>query len=146
LLIILAYHNVVEQSDNYLYMDVSAAVFRKQVEIIKKYFTIIPLEKAVALLEQGAWQGNYLSITFDDGYRNLYTTVFPLVKNERLPITVFVNTMPMEANHLLWVDRLMAVIKQTRVSCLNLRQFDMGVYLLGSLEEKNKFVCRLSGD
>lgn len=137
-LIILAYHNVVKESDNYLYLDVSADMFQKQVEVMKKYFAIIPLSEAVALLEQGSWQGNYLSITFDDGYKDLYETVFPLVAKESLSMTVFVNTMPIETNSLLWVDRLVAIIRQTRVSSLDLSQSNMGVYLLGCLEEKKQ--------
>ena len=85
---VLRYHSVNEfrGSD----VNVRESEFRKQLDFLKTRYDIIPLEKAVEFLEKGALpERGAVALTFDDGYRDNYEIVFPVLAKEKIPATVF---------------------------------------------------------
>ncbi len=58
-------------------------------------FDVVPLETLVELLRSGRpLPDRTAAITFDDGYRSIYDTAFPMLKARGWPFTVFVNSEP----------------------------------------------------
>lgn len=49
-------------------------------------------------------------ITFDDGFRSVYTQAFPILRQHKIPFTVFLTTAMVGAKRLLWLHRLYAAI------------------------------------
>lgn len=64
--------------------------FEEQMRILAERFTVVPLP---ALLEALPTGGERLAaITFDDGFEDLFTCAFPVLRREGLPFTVFLPT------------------------------------------------------
>jgi peptidoglycan/xylan/chitin deacetylase (PgdA/CDA1 family) len=60
--------------------------------------------------EWGAGKTNYLSITFDDGYRDNFLYAVPLLKKYNLPACIFISTGPIDGTALLWPDAVRYVL------------------------------------
>ncbi|MCA9178112.1 MAG: polysaccharide deacetylase family protein [Planctomycetales bacterium] len=93
---ILMYHRVVPMTPGVPAptLNVTPRAFRQQVAgLLRRGYRITPLSKIVEASVNGeSLPAKSLAITFDDGYENMYTRVFPVVKEFSAPITIFVCT------------------------------------------------------
>ncbi|MBK8339054.1 MAG: polysaccharide deacetylase family protein [Flavobacteriales bacterium] len=65
------------------------ALFAEQMALIGKLFRVVPLDAMVSGKDLGP--GNFAAITFDDGFRSVYTHARPILKAAEMPYTVFIN-------------------------------------------------------
>lgn len=87
---VLMYHSV---EDGAWKLGVSKSEFIKQLAYLKEHYTLVPLADIVAFMKgEVGLPDKAVALTFDDGYADIYETVFPLVKESRIPITVFLTT------------------------------------------------------
>ena len=87
---ILMYHSI---SDDSQFQNVTVASFRKQMEYLASEYEILPLKEIPKILFGARnFQGKLAVITFDDGYKDNYDFVFPILREFRLPATIFVAT------------------------------------------------------
>jgi len=95
-LVILQYHHISNSTP--ASTSLSPELFQKHLSYLKENdFNVIKLESAINLLKSGQFiEDKSVVITFDDGYRSIYTTAFPLLKKYEFPFTVFINTAPIE--------------------------------------------------
>lgn len=70
----------------------------------RRYWTVVPLRELVRRLEAGEPVGGLLAITFDDGYRDNWTTAAPLLRQHGLPATFFVTTEFIQSDQTPWWD------------------------------------------
>jgi peptidoglycan/xylan/chitin deacetylase (PgdA/CDA1 family) len=64
--------------------------FAEQVEYIRTYYTVISMEDLIAATATGkALPANALMLTFDDGYADHFTNVFPILDKHGLPGSFF---------------------------------------------------------
>ncbi len=96
--VILEYHNV--SSTTAADSSISPDNFRTQMEFLRDNdFAVLPLEEVITSLKDGtALPSRTAVITFDDGYRSVYESAFPLLKSFGWPFTVFVTTGQVSAN------------------------------------------------
>lgn len=88
--IVLMYHSV--ESSGWKY-SVSPEMFEKQMMYLKNNYNVIPLNDIVSFVCNGTKIPNLaVAITIDDGYKDTYETVFPILKKYRLPATVFLTS------------------------------------------------------
>jgi peptidoglycan/xylan/chitin deacetylase (PgdA/CDA1 family) len=86
---ILIYHQVGEGSA--LQINVAFEDFRRQMTWLVENKEIVDLDTALRRWEEpGASQ--LVAITFDDGFRSLYTSAYPLMKDMAIPFTLYVTT------------------------------------------------------
>ena len=91
----LMYHSVGENID--LEIDIDKKIFGQQISFLKDIGTIISIEDASKMLEEKKrCDQQYFVITFDDGYRNFLTKVYPVLVKERVPATIYLNTSYLE--------------------------------------------------
>jgi peptidoglycan/xylan/chitin deacetylase (PgdA/CDA1 family) len=64
--------------------------FDEQMHILKERFRVVPLPSLLGALETGG--DRLAAITFDDGFEDLYTCAFPVLRGLTLPFTVFLAT------------------------------------------------------
>jgi len=85
---ILMYHSIANNpNDPY---SVTTAMFKMQINyLLKNKYDIISLQKLVSGLKKGNSMKNKIVITFDDGYKNFITNAFPILKEYKIPATVF---------------------------------------------------------
>ncbi len=69
----------------------NAAWFEKVLSLLKRYYTIIPIQE----LEKYYYNGERIKyschITIDDGDRSFYTHIFPVIKKLEIPVSLYVS-------------------------------------------------------
>lgn len=90
--IILQYHHVSDTTPKIT--SIAPEQFEWHLEYLQQQgFIIWPLSKIAQYLKQGkSLPDKCVAITFDDAYRSIYTTAFPLLKKRNWPFTLFLNT------------------------------------------------------
>lgn len=87
---ILMYHSVGENTAEFT---VSPRMFERQLRyLVAHRYCILPLSALVERLRAGEPLSSCISLTFDDGYQDLYTVVFPLIKELNIHISIFLST------------------------------------------------------
>lgn len=87
---ILMYHSIDDQWGR-AKLSVSPSQFREQMKFLRQgCYNVIPLTKLADLIERGGRiPHNTVVITFDDGNLNNYTNAFSILKEFKIPATVF---------------------------------------------------------
>jgi len=75
----------------------------RQLSYIKKNFLAVHLSDAVDIItSKKRMKQPILSLTFDDGFQNNYDVVFPMLKELRLPATIFPVTGFVDTDYTIW--------------------------------------------
>src|SRR5262249_11811947 len=86
---ILAYHRFEESIHDS--MAVKTSAFAAQLRYLAEHhYQVIPLRTLVSAMIEGKPLSNAVVITVDDGHRSVYTDMLPLVREYRVPVTVFI--------------------------------------------------------
>jgi peptidoglycan/xylan/chitin deacetylase (PgdA/CDA1 family) len=115
-----------------------SAMYRRQLEYIRKHFNVLPLEEALERLAAGTLPPRALAITFDDGTRNLATRAVPVLRELGLPAAVFLATGPMDSDETLWPDRLWLAIAHTSATEIDLAALGLGTRSLDGAASRGK--------
>ena len=103
---IIMYHYVsksLEQNIKLNYLD--NEIFKKQINFIEKKGKIInPLD-----LKQKVYTGKNL-LTFDDGYRDHYQNVYPILKKKRIKAIFFLSSQVYEKKEFLDVNKIQLIV------------------------------------
>lgn len=93
---ILAYHAV---SNDKTIVDIEPAMFLTQINFLKKNFQFITLDQVINYLNlEKSLTRPAIALTFDDGYRDVFTTIAPILAQNNIPATAFVLSNPTAAN------------------------------------------------
>lgn len=119
-LTVLLYHGVAPKRAqgiyNYRGNYISPEAFRGHLGYIARHYNVLPLDESLQRLREHTLPRYALAITFDDGYQNFYSHALPLLKEFRMPATIFLVTDFVLQKKPLWVDRLEYAIGQKEVS------------------------------
>ena len=85
---ILCYHRVGTQGVPF-FSRLDPSVFESQIRYLRKSYRIVPLAQLCSELLEGRQVSPTLAITFDDGYRDLYTHAFPVLQKYGIPATIY---------------------------------------------------------
>jgi peptidoglycan/xylan/chitin deacetylase (PgdA/CDA1 family) len=86
---------------------VSASVLRTQLEYLSRHFRVIPLTQLVSQIRLGQPLDNHtVVLTIDDGRRNCYQYLFPLLQEFRMPATFFVVSSFVRGESWIWTDKV----------------------------------------
>jgi len=107
---ILMYHSV---GNNEAFFTVKPEEFNKQIEfLVRNKYNIISLQNlAQTLKNEKNIKKKTIILTFDDGYKDNYINVFPILKKYDLPATIFIATD--------YVGKTMKNSKGVEISMLN---------------------------
>lgn len=106
---VICYHHVAERSTAHNGAwppGVGKESFRRHLEVFDANFQIAPLHRALQALENGRLSGPTLSLTFDDGPASFASLAYPLLREHRMPATVFVCGSASGEGEPLWNDAL----------------------------------------
>ena len=109
---IITFHRVVTEDERARSLNkpmmVTLAQFEELLDAIVRYGHPMSLGAAVERLAEGrAFAAGTVALTFDDGYRELFTRVYPLLKSRGVPATVFVTTSVIDnGDRYLWWDEV----------------------------------------
>lgn len=125
--IILMYHGFTKKEanegiENYQRKHLYIGRFQSQLGYLKKHHPIISLEELVdAYLHGKKIPPRSVVITIDDGYQSSYRLAFPVLKQLRVPATVFLATDFIDNKTFLWTDRTEYAINQAEPSRFDLK-------------------------
>jgi len=109
---ILMYHNFCRAEDSYNH-DVSVPALRMQLQYLKRHFRVVSLADLVEQIRfHGSFQPNSVVLTIDDGRRNCYEHLYPLLSEFRMPATFFVISSFIDGYDWLWTDKVLWLSKQ----------------------------------
>jgi peptidoglycan/xylan/chitin deacetylase (PgdA/CDA1 family) len=89
LLTLVTYHSI---SDVDGPLTISPETFRRQIRLIAGAYPVVPLAEIPELLAGRSDGIRRVALTFDDAYRDFLENAYPILREHRLPATVFVPT------------------------------------------------------
>lgn len=95
---IFVYHRFGE--NNYPSTNIKLSQFKKHIEeLTNNNYNVISIEKIIySLINKKDLPEKTVGLTIDDAFLSIYNKAWPLLKQKRLPFTVFVSTKPAESN------------------------------------------------
>jgi len=108
-LVIFNYHCITPKRDPALYGKgcwTSTEQFASELETLRRYFTILPLDEAIERLRTGAIDDRVASITLDDGDVSLQQHTVEILKRMNVPATLFINSAYLGKPEQDWVTLL----------------------------------------
>lgn len=141
---VLMYHRIIENVELEKTtvqpgMFVTKSTFRSQMNFLKSQFHVLPVDELVERIETGRSVENCCAITFDDGWHDNYTLGFSVLKEFRLPATIFMATGFIGTHRLFWPEELSFYLKQQQISHPN----NAVIQLIEKLPERCADVDRL---
>jgi peptidoglycan/xylan/chitin deacetylase (PgdA/CDA1 family) len=85
--LVLCYHSIPERGD-WLY-DVTLDDFEKQLDLLRNDFHIVKASEVLDRRAKDEKRGVRVALTFDDGYEDNFTNVFPAIAERGIPATFF---------------------------------------------------------
>jgi peptidoglycan/xylan/chitin deacetylase (PgdA/CDA1 family) len=80
-------------------------------EYLQRWYRLVTLDELCHELESPSQVGPAVAVTFDDGYRDLYTYAFPILRQYRIPATVFLIVESVESSCAPWYDRVFVALR-----------------------------------
>jgi hypothetical protein len=116
--LIISYHRVVadfaEEKDRSIpTLNVEQRTFRRHLQALQETHDIVSLDDALSVLDGSRGANRDVAvITFDDGYRDVYTHAFPVMRDMRVPGVVYVPSAFVGTGRALGHDRLHLALKR----------------------------------
>jgi peptidoglycan/xylan/chitin deacetylase (PgdA/CDA1 family) len=142
-LCVVNYHRILEAKDPLLESEPDVATFRWQMSVLATCFNVLPLSQAIDLLAKGRMPPRAVCITFDDGYRSVHDLALPILKEFKLPATVFVTSGYVGRGNM-WNDRIIEAVQSLPAGQLDLTELGLGAYSLASLGDRKDTVGKLT--
>jgi len=134
-IIILAYHSFAKKPFIRIENDCSVVHaiddFHKEIRWLKKYFDVISLGDAVNKMKSGEnIPRPSIVITIDDGFKDNYDVLFPLVVQEKIPVAIFLTTGYIDTDHGPWFYALEEFLLRTPLTsfCFQGQEYDIGSF------------------
>lgn len=134
---ILCYHRI-GSGGVPLYSGLPPEVFEAQIRFLRKHYRIVSLDELYANMQNPTSVEQTVTITFDDGYRDLYTHAFPILQKYRIPATIYLTVGSIETGQAAWYDRVFVALKSFPSSRLEVILDGPRVLQLDSLEARVK--------
>lgn len=118
---------------------VSYKTFKHQLLTLKKYFDFVKVEDVPEIIANGANTRPYLSVTFDDGYKNNYDVAAEIMSNMDIPATFFISTGYIDKKRWMWTDLLEYSILNTKKKLISIDEYNLK-YNVKSLNDKHEAI------
>jgi teichuronic acid exporter len=128
---VFTFHRILEQADSMESESPTAKEFEVIIKTLAKHVRFVSLDEGIAAIENNASNEDLASITFDDGYRDNLTVALPVLKDLKVPATLFASTAHL-TGQAFFVD---IIVQTVRAAVPN--SIDASMFGLGKLESKN---------
>jgi len=114
--IVLTYHRVIPESISQTSFSTSGIIvtpetFNKHIIFLKRNFSIQSINEFYDTLKKPQPTNKTpCLITFDDGWIDNYIYAFPIIKKNKIPVTIFIPIDYIESNKLFWQEQLSRAI------------------------------------
>lgn len=139
-LLILIYHRVLPVPDPLFPREMSAAVFRWQMEIVRSHAKPVSLAHGLRGLADRSLPTRAVAVTFDDGYADNATVAAPILAEAGVPATFFVATGFLDGGRM-WNDSVIESIRRLPTGEYDFAEFGIGRAEIADLESRAA-LCR----
>jgi peptidoglycan/xylan/chitin deacetylase (PgdA/CDA1 family) len=116
---VLMYHRFSEGEE---FGKTSRRTFEKHLRYLTRHYKVLPLSEAVTCIHEGVELPNRSAvITVDDGYRDFFDVGFPVLRDFRVPATIYVVTEFTTGDCWIWTDRARYILSKTAETRLDFR-------------------------
>lgn len=129
---VLIFHRVLPESDVIFPDEMHARRFDELCGWLAAWFTVLPLDQAVARLRAGTLPARAACITFDDGYADNYSVAMPILQRHGLTATFFIATGFLDGGRM-WNDTIIETVRRCQASVLDLSELGLGSHPLGGI-------------
>ncbi|MBC7329574.1 polysaccharide deacetylase family protein [bacterium] len=113
--------------------------FREQIEFLCRNFEVIPLSIiAHCIHKREPFPKNSVAITIDDGYKDNYLLAYPILKENKVPATIFLTTSYIDGKQTPWEAKVSFAISHTSIKELSLE----GIGRFNLRGEKRRYIAR----
>ncbi len=136
---ILTYHRVCpeEKQDGWSYEALSTRMFEEQIAYFCHHWNPISLDELVCYLITGkSLPKKAVVITIDDGYADNYLYAYPILRNHKMPATIFLTTGHIDTGKLFWWDEVSYILQHSTIEQINMGQ--LGNFNLHSQVKKRQ--------
>ncbi|HFE38581.1 MAG TPA: hypothetical protein ENK06_09245, partial [Gammaproteobacteria bacterium] len=121
-IVILMLHGVMDEAEPAQWVPTRPQVMQHQFDeslrLISKYYKIIPISEAVAMLSgERAFHPNCVVLTFDDGYKNNLTHAWPVLEKHGVSASVYPSVGFIDRREPFWFERLDYAIQAAAGKC-----------------------------
>lgn len=112
---IILYHFVSDKQNDFTLSGhtVTPEAFRRELEYLSTHYALIRLSDVAGLGKAGADPARpYAAVCFDDGYRCILKEAYPILREMRIPATMFINPPVLGNRDLLWRDKIRFLIQK----------------------------------
>jgi peptidoglycan/xylan/chitin deacetylase (PgdA/CDA1 family) len=110
-LLVLIYHRVLPVVDPLAPREMTADVFRWQMELLRQHACPLAMPEALERLAGGRLPRRAVCVTFDDGYSDNERIALPILRESGIPATFFVATGFLDGGRM-WNDTLVEAIRR----------------------------------
>lgn len=132
---ILIYHRVLARPDPLFPAEVDRARFERQMGLLRRCFTVLPLAQAVSRLAEGGLPARAACITFDDGYADNAEVALPVLQKFALPATFFIASGYLDGGQM-WNDCVIDCVRQAAGSHLDLERWQLGRHAIATPRQR----------
>jgi peptidoglycan/xylan/chitin deacetylase (PgdA/CDA1 family) len=142
---IIAYHGV-DDLPNYLDLFMTPKNFEAQMRYLRGHYHIVDLDEALRIIEGNvSISRETIAITFDDGYKDNYQKLFPIIKKYGLPVAVFLTSDLIESGTPTFVYAAILLMENAKTANVDLSEFGLGSFALDTIDGKEKAVRVIDG-
>jgi peptidoglycan/xylan/chitin deacetylase (PgdA/CDA1 family) len=118
------------------YSSFSPEAFEKQIRFLRRNYRIVSMDELCRGLDERDSGAQAVAITFDDGYRDIYTQAFPILQQYKIPAMVYLTAAAIERGEVSWYDRVFAVAINSRRYALEIDVDGPRRFILASAESR----------
>ena len=84
-------------------MEITTAEFAEIIAFFQKMnYVFVSLDEVYQILREKNFEKRFVAITFDDGYQDIYTHAYPILKREGIPFAANITTGFPDRNIIIW--------------------------------------------
>jgi peptidoglycan/xylan/chitin deacetylase (PgdA/CDA1 family) len=110
---VICYHTVGNTGVPF-FCGLTGELFERQIAYLVKHYRVVSLGEMLAELKAGIKLPPAVVLTFDDGYRGVYTHAYPVMKKYGVTATVFLTGNSIEHGEVAWYDRIFSSLIHDR--------------------------------
>jgi peptidoglycan/xylan/chitin deacetylase (PgdA/CDA1 family) len=137
------YHRVLAEPDPLQPEVPHQALLAEQFRTLASAFNVLPLHEAAELLRSGGLPPGAACITFDDGYRDNHDLALPLLREYKLPATVFVATGFLNDGRM-FNDSVIETVRRLDTGEIDLSRVGLGKRLVSDAASRRTLISELT--
>jgi len=94
-----------------LFSELPSEVFEAEMRFLRNHYKLVSLDELCEGMEKPTRNERAVAVTFDDGYRDLYTHALPTLLKYQIPATIFLPVFSIETGQVPWYDRIFLTLK-----------------------------------